>query len=79
MIDRSEPYLRDTPVTNEAMLSCDTIRQDFQPPGGRSMMPVIDGISFEVGRGIVVMRRASSRSRDESAARLSPGCDAGRP
>ena len=36
---------------NDAVLSFDAIRQDFPAPGASSPIRVIDGISFEVGRG----------------------------
>jgi NitT/TauT family transport system ATP-binding protein len=36
---------------SETVLSFDAIRQDFPIPGARSMIRVIDGISFEVGSG----------------------------
>ena len=38
-------------VMNDAVLSFDAIRQDFPAPGASSPIRVIDGISFEVGRG----------------------------
>jgi NitT/TauT family transport system ATP-binding protein len=38
-------------VMNDAVLSFDAIRQDFPAPGASSPICVIDGISFEVGRG----------------------------
>jgi NitT/TauT family transport system ATP-binding protein len=36
---------------NDAVLSFDAVRQDFPAPGASSPIRVIDGISFEVGRG----------------------------
>jgi NitT/TauT family transport system ATP-binding protein len=36
---------------NDAVLSFDAIRQDFPAPGASPPIRVIDGISFEVGRG----------------------------
>jgi ABC-type nitrate/sulfonate/bicarbonate transport system ATPase subunit len=36
---------------NDAVLSFDAIRQDFPAPGASAPIRVIDGISFEVGRG----------------------------
>src|ERR1700690_1848947 len=36
---------------NDAVLSFDAIRQDFPAPGASTPIRVIDGISFEVGRG----------------------------
>jgi len=46
---------------NDAVLSFDAIRQDFPAPGASSPIRVIDGISFEVGRGQFVAVIGPSR------------------